>query len=169
MLIDISYFTKGTRHIYNATTDPQPLANGYEVNEAIEDYICEFQERFLTGILGEKYGNKANAYLVCLDEDESYKHNDTFDSIFEQIRESFAYFVFYQILRHSNTQSTISGLVMLKCANDYTSPIKRQVSAWNRMVELNSAFVQWSQSADCPLSDITTSTNLLTKINILNL
>lgn len=172
MLIDCSYFTKGPRLILNASMgnrDTLPNPNAAEVNKAIEAYIEEHQERFLVRILGATLGNKVNAYLVCQDEDENPTSNMNFDAICERLREPFADYVFYYILRDSAAQATITGLVRLKCANDYVAPIRRQVSAWNSMVDKNRLFAQWCQSADCPIAGISTSEDMTTKINSLNL
>lgn len=169
MLIDCSYFTKGPRHILNASMGTLPNANAIEVNKAIEAYIEEYQEGFLVRMLGSTLGNKVNAYLVCLDEDENPKHNDKLDAVCERLRVSFADYVFYHILRDTSTQSTITGLVRLKCANEYVAPIRRQVSVWNTMVERNRLFEQWCQSSECTLSGISISGDMLTLINPLNL
>lgn len=169
MLIDSSYFTRGPRHIQNASLGTMPNPNAVEVNAAIEAYIEENQERFLGRLLGHTLGNRVNAYLVCLDEDESPRHNDSFDAVCERLREPFADYVFYRILRDSNTQSTMTGLVRLKCANEYVAPIARQVGVWNDMVEKNRAFAEWSKSADCPVDGISTDADMLTNINSLNL
>ena len=75
---------------------------------------------------------------------------------------------FYHILRDANTQATITGLVRLKCANEYVAPLKRQVSTWNSMVEKNKQFVEWAMSNDCPF-DVKITKNLLTPINAFNL
>ena len=50
-------------------------------------------------------------------------------SVLEQLREPFANYVFYKILRDANSQATMTGLVRLKCANTYVAPLRRQVSA----------------------------------------
>lgn len=169
MLIDCSYFTKGSRHILNASPGKIPNANAIEVNESIEGYIAEYQEQFLSKMLGSSRGNKVNAYLVCLEEDESPKKNESFEAVCEKLREPFADYVFFHILRDSNTQSTITGLVRLKCANEYVPPIRRQVNVWNAMVDKNRRFAEWVQSSDCPLSGIVTDEDMFTKINPLNL
>lgn len=169
MLIDSSYFTKGPRHILNASLGTSTAPNNIEVNAAIEAYIEENQERFLGRLLGHTLGNRVNAYLGCLDDDENPRHNDNFDAVCARLREPFADYVFYRILRDSNTQSTMTGLVRLKCANEYVAPITRQVGVWNDMVEKNRAFAQWSGTADCPLDGISTDADMLTKINSLNL
>lgn len=169
MLIDSSYFAKGSRHILNATLGHTANPNSIEVNEAIERYIEENQEEFLCQILGHTLGNRVNAYLVCLDEDEKSKRVDGYDTVCDRLRESFADYVFYRIFRDINTQATMTGLVRLKCANEYVAPIQRQVSTWNRMVDRNRRFAEWARSSDCPLSGISVDSNLLTYINVLNL
>ncbi len=169
MLIDCSYFTTGSRHILNASMGTMPNANATEVNNAIEAYIAEYQERYLRAMLGGSVGSRVNAYLVCLDEDSEQEHNDNFDTVCEQLRESFADYVFYQILRDINSQVTITGVVQLKTANSYVAPIRRQVTAWNNMVERNSQFAEWAETEPCPVSDIEVDKSMLTDINVLNL
>lgn len=172
MLIDCSYFTKGPRHILNAslgTVGRLPNANATEVDDAIEAYISEYQEEYLVSILGNTMGNKVNAYLVCLDEDENPTHNTNIDAVCERLREPFADYVFFHILRDTSTQSTITGLVRLKCANEYVAPIRRQVNAWNSMVNKHRRFAEWCQASGCTLSGISINSDMLTKINQLNL
>lgn len=172
MLIDSSYFCRGSRHILNAsigTNDLIPNPNSLEVNRAIEAYIEEHQERFLSRMLGHTVGNRINAYLVCLDEDETPKHISGLDAICDRIKESFADYVFYYILRDMNTQSTMTGLVRLKCANEYVAPIRRQVGTWNAMADKNRLFSQWCQSDECPISGISIDKDMVTYINCLNL
>lgn len=94
---------------------------------------------------------------------------DILESICERLRESFADYVFYKILRDSQTQATITGLVRLKCANDYVSPIRRQVTAWNRMVDRNRVFASWVNSEGCQVAGIDINPDMVTKINTLNL
>ncbi len=171
MLIDSSYFTKGYRRILNATlgtSAAMPTPNSVEVNNAIEGYIGECQEEFLRLALGSPHGNKAHNYLVCKDEGDSFEV-DVYEEIFEKLREPFADYVFFHILRSANDQSTITGLVRLKCANTYVSPIRRQVEVWNRMVEKNERFLKWSRSEECPLKDIDVDDEMLTRINTLNI
>lgn len=171
MLIDCSYFTAGPRHIQNATLGTEGLLNqdALYVKEAIEAYIGSLQEEFLIEALGHSAGSRVNAYLVCLDEDTNPRHHANLDAVCEQLRESFADYVFYKILRDANTQATMTGLVRLKCANEYVSPVQRQVSIWNAMVNKNRRFAEWAKSSECGLSGIEVSSNLLTKINTLNL
>lgn len=173
MLIDSSYFTKGSRHILNATlgtSERLPNPNAGEVNAAINAYVEEYQEEFLTLMLGSRIGNKANAYLACVDEDgDRAVMIESYEELLPRLKESFADYVFFHILRSSQTQSTVTGLVRLKCANEYVAPIQRQVDVWNRMVDRNRRFAEWSQSEECPLDGIKVDEELLTKINNLNL
>lgn len=169
MLIDCSYFTKGPRHIYNATLGKTIDSNAIQVRNAIEAYIAEYQQEYLLNVLGGTLGNKVNAYLVCLDEDEKPVHNDHFDAICDRLREPFADYVFFHILRYSNSQSTITGLVRLKCANEYVAPIYRQVNVWNAMVNKHRLFIEWCQSDECCVKGISITDEMLTKINTLNL
>lgn len=174
MLIDCAYFTKGSRHILNATLGTLgngtfPNANAVEVNEAIESYISEHQEEYLVSVFGYDFGQKVNSYLICIEEDESPKHIDSFDVLCEHLRDSFADYVFFHILRDVNTQSTITGLVRLKSVNEYVAPIRRQVNVWNAMVNKHRLLAKWCMSSDCPISGITISADMLEKINVLNL
>lgn len=172
MLIDSSYFSNGSRHILNAslgTKDVLPNPNGIDVNRAIEGYIEEYQEGYLTLMLGHSLGNRVNSYLVCLEEDEEAKHVPGIDAICDRLRESFADFVFFHILRDMNTQSTMTGLVRLKCANEYVAPIRRQVSVWNSMADKNWLFATWCNSSECTVSGINIDSDMLSYINSLNL
>ena len=169
MLIDCSYFIDGPRHIQNATLGKMPNPNAEEVNAAIKAYIKMFQRPFLKQAIGESAERTLTAYLDNLEKDETEEPVVALDMIIEQLREPFANYVFYKILRDGNTQATMTGLVRLKCANDYVAPIRRQVSTWNDMVDMMADFSAWYKSSDCQISGITTDSNLLTKINVLNL
>lgn len=172
MLIDCSYFIDGPRHIQNATLGDSrrmPNANSDEVNDAIKAYIRMFQWPFLKEALGTPIASAVNSYLKLHDKYEGEDHDADLDMVIEQLREPFANYVFYKILRDSNSHATMTGLVRLKCANDYVAPIRRQVSTWNDMVDMIADFSAWCQSSDCHVSGIVTNSNLLTKINVLNL
>lgn len=169
MLIDCSYFTTGPRHIQNASLGNNALSpDGRAANAAIEAYIAEYQEPFLIDALGERLGNKVNAYLVCVDEGDKVA-NEKYDVVCERLKDAFADYVFFHIMRDSNTQQTMTGLVRLKCANEYVAPIARQVNIWNGMVNKNKRFAEWCASEDCPLGGISMSDELVTAINRFNL
>lgn len=172
MLIDCSYFIDGPRHIQNATLGDSrrmPNANSDEVNAAIKAYIRMSQWPFLKEALGTPIASAVNSYLKLHDKYEGEDHDVDLDMVIEQLREPFANYVFYKILRDCNSQATMTGLVRLKCANDYVAPIRRQVSTWNDMVDMVADFSAWCQSSDCHVSGIVIDSNLLTKINVLNL
>lgn len=172
MLIDPSYFSKGARHILNCnmpSSSTMPNPNSAEVCTAVQSYIDENQEMYLRSMLGDQLGNRMHTYLICVEEDENAKRNMNFDLICEQLRESFADYVFYHILRDSNEQSTMTGLVQLKSGNTYVAPIRRQVTAWNRMVTRHRYFAKWVESVDCPIEGISIRREMLTKINTLNI
>lgn len=172
MLIDCSYFIDGPRHIQNATlggSHRMPNANSDEVNAAIKAYIRMFQWPFLKEALGAPIASSVNSYLKLHEKYEGEEHDVDLDMVIEKLREPFANYVFYKILRDSNSHASMTGLVRLKCANDYVAPIRRQVSTWNDMVNMIADFSAWCKSSDCHVSGIVTDSNLLTKINILNL
>lgn len=171
MLIDCSYFTVGSRRILNAAVGSKgtfPDANAIEVNAAIEAYISENQELFLMKMLGHSLGNKVHTYLISLDEG-GQKRLEVFDALCERLSESYADYVFYRILRDSNSQATATGLVRLKCANEYVSPIRKQTAVWNNMVEKNRNFALWAASEECKLKGVSVSEEMITMINIFNL
>lgn len=172
MLIDLSYFVDGPRHIQNATLGipgKMPNLNAEEVNAAIDTYIRQYQRPFLKGVVGAPVAGAIISYLKLIDMDENEERDVDLDMVIEQLREPFANYVFYKILRDANSQATMTGLVRLKCANDYVAPIRRQVSTWNDMVDMIADFSVWAKSADCHVPGISAESNFLTKINALNL
>lgn len=150
MLIDSSWFTQGSRHIQNANAGNSVNLDSMDVNDAIEAYVTEYQDQFLYEMVGPDIAAKGEDYLDRLG-----------DNAKQMLCESFADYVFFKILGDANTQSKITGLVQLKCADTYVAPIRRQVTVWNRMVDRNKRFAA--------LTGISVNENLLTKINCLNL
>jgi len=146
-----------------------PNPNAEEVNAAIKAYIRMFQRPFLKCVLGAQCAEAISSYLVLIENGENEERDVALDMVIEQLREPFANYVFYKILRDANSQATMTGLVRLKCANDYVAPIHRQVSTWNDMVDMLADFSAWSKSSDCHVPGITTDSNYLTKINVINL
>lgn len=175
MLIDHTYFAKGPRQILSSTLGSVPTSGDIvtpaelEVCRQIESYIDEYQEGYLRGVLGERAGNKVHNYLVCLDEDEDPKHMDELDAVCDRLKESFADYVFFHILRDVNTQATITGLVRLKSANTYVSPIRKQVDVWNTMVDRHRRFEEWSRTQESNILEDGMKSEMLTKINQFNL
>ena len=170
MLIDVSYFVEGPRHIQNASTSKTAGADSLAVTGHIEAYIKKLQPVFLESMLGEKEAGYAMDYLDMSDDEGN---EDTEPSKYEIVcdkisKEAFADYVLFNILRDASSQATITGNVRLKCANEYISPIKAQVIAWNRMVDANVKFILWAREGNCPIS-LETQTNMLNKINQFNL
>lgn len=168
MLIDVSYFTEGPRHIQNASLGKLPNPDAEAVNASIKAYIRYWQRRFLNGVLTAAYAGVVDNYLKLIDKASETEPIADADMVIEQLREPFANYVFYKILRDANTQPTITGLVRLKCANEYVAPIRRQVSTWNDMVDMLRDFHAWAR-AEGYSSWLGKDDNLLTKINSLNL
>lgn len=175
MLIDVSYFISGPRHIKNASVAQMPEPYSLAVNEAINEYIKAFQSEFLRAAVGLSFANAMIDYLELMEQEkenpeESEDNTESgYGLLCDRLRESFADYVFFHILRDMNTQATITGLVRLKCADEYVAPIGRQVSTWNGMVKKNRAFVEWAMSDNCPFIGLKISRNLLTPINTFNL
>ena len=128
MIIDSSYFTKGRRSIFNATSTglkemkPQSLA----VNKVITDFIDQYSERFLYRVLG---GELAEELLADDGGDEKMVN------LFDALKEAWADYVMYHILRYSGQKLTIDGVVEIKSANTIISPAVYQANVWNDMVD----------------------------------
>ena len=165
MLIDTTYFTFGLRHIQNSgVKDRMPSPDAIAVDGAISAYILHYQHRFLASVLTAEYADAVDCYLKAKEKDTQH---DT-EKVIEQLREPFANYVFYKILRDANTQATITGVVLLKCANEYVSPARRQAGAWNEMVDMLEDYRLWAKAEGFG-SWLGNDKNLLTKINTLNL
>lgn len=164
MLIDCSYFATGARHIQNATMGTMPNPNAGEVMRAIDAYIREYQEEFLIRMLGDTLGRKVQEYLTWEGEDVPPTDN-AIEELCDRLREPFADYVFFHIIADSNTQAKITGLVRLKCADEYVPPIRRQVNIWNAMVNKNRRFAEWVSGRYGNI----VSKDMLTKINIFNI
>ncbi|WP_300700994.1 hypothetical protein [Bacteroides sp.] len=183
MLIDVSYFLAGPRHIANASMGKLPSQDSIAVNDTIMEYVKEYQPLFLSSMLGYKLSKEVADYLELLENEVADADKDAgveavmndmvveeskYELLCTQLRESFANYVFFHILRDANTQATIKGLVLLKCDNTYIAPIQRQVSIWNDMVKKNKKFVKWASSLECPFN-VSIESNMLTPINAFNL
>ena len=136
MLIDVSYFMSGPRHIKNASVAEMPSPQSLAVNEVINGYIKAFQTEFLRSAVGFSLSQAITDYLEIIEQEkedssdevdisEEDKSQSGYALLCEKLSEPFADYVFFHILRDMNTQATIIGLVRLKCADEYISPIKR--------------------------------------------
>lgn len=171
MIVDVSYFISGPRQVRNATTAKMPATEGLAANNAIKGYISAFQRQFLNDIVGFTLAGQVTDYLEMMDDESEVAKDEIvppYEHLCRQIRESFADYVFYHILRDANTEVTVTGLVQLKSANNYVSPIQRQVSTWNGMVEKNRQFLHWASTNECPFK-VNINKNLLIPINRFNL
>lgn len=167
MLIDCSFFTSGPRFILNASMGSMPNPNAEEVCRSIAGHIAAHQELFLLRMLGDGMGERMQKYIA--ERDYSHIPEEPMEAVAEKLCEPFADYVFFQILRENANQATITGLVRLKSANEHVSPLRRQVTVWNSMVEKNRRFAAWARSSACPVAGITVSEQMLTKINTLNI
>lgn len=163
MLIDTSYFTKGVRQVMNAVDEPKN-ANETAVKARIEGYIQSLEMEYLNLMLGKVLSLSVARAL----KEEAADDLPVLKYVAEKLKEPFANYVFYHILNDMNHTATITGIVQLKCSNSYVSPIKRQVSVWNTMVDMNREFVDWARTGECPFK-VQVSSNMLTYINTLNL
>lgn len=157
MLIDITYFTRGERQLMNASSKPV-TSNENAVKDFVEGYIAALEEKYLLEMLGKDL-------CAILNVEEEV---EVFASVKERLKESFADYVFYHILRDMNETPTITGIVRLKSANAYVSPIHRQTSVWNSMVDKHLVFLDWVSSDGCPFK-VRISRNMITHINSMNL
>ena len=162
MLVDVSYFISGPRQIRNATTAKMPTAEGLSANNVIYGYIRSFQRKFLNDVVGFTLAGQITDYLEMIENESPKTKNDTvspYEYVCRQLRD---------ILRDMNTDATVTGLIQLKSSNKHVSPLQRQVSTWNTMVERNKQFVCWASSDECPFK-VNVNKNLLTPINSFNL
>lgn len=167
MLIDISYFTYGPRHILNATTDASNVSqNALSVNKQIVGYIRHYQLAFLCGMLGDTLAVEVDDYLNTFEDGEEHVANEQYDLLCGKLRQSFADFVFFHILRDCGTQATSRGLVVWKNDNEVVSPVTRQMQIWNEMAKRNIRFKAWAAD-NAPLA--TVSRHMTTQINPFNL
>lgn len=174
MLIDVSYFTCGPRHILNATANALPNQNQLSVNQAIMGYVKHYQLAFLCELLGDSLAVALDNYLSEKDEADKegreFDPNASYELLCSKIRESFADYVFFYILRDAATQATDRGLVIWKNENEVVSPISRQVAIWNEMVDRNIRFMVWAGTqSSAPYSLVVVSDNMVTHINPFNL
>lgn len=170
MLIDVSYFTLGPRHIQNATISATQSQNSLSVNAAILGYIRHYQLAFLCEMLGDNLALAVDDYLNEKEQAEKnnteFVVNERYELLCSKLRESFADYVFFYILRDSNTEATTTGLVVIKSENEKVAPIYRQVSIWNEMVKRNIRFKAW---AEVYMPSASVSSNMTHNINQFNL
>lgn len=167
MLIDVTYFTSGPRQILNAAANTAPAAaqgqNSKAVRESIEGYIAHYQPLYLRSMLGDSLASALEDYLA-----DAKPVDSDFETLAAWLKESFADYVFFQIVGDSNRKATITGQVKLKSANSVVAPNVMQVKVWNEMVESNKKFVAWAATDGCPFH-ISIAEEMLTPINVFGL
>lgn len=177
MLIDVTSFTSGPRQIENAVATPKN-PNQIAVAERINGYIEFYQSKFLRRAVGGQLCKSIDDYCrvehrhqgeepVEQNENQQVEYaepDETMESLIALLKEPFADYVFFYMLRDMNALPTITGLVQLKCANSYVSPLSKGVEAWNRMVDGLCQFID-----EAEVEGVTIESEMLTYINQFNL
>ena len=167
MLIDVTSFTSGPRQIENAV-ETQKTANQIAVAERINGYIDFYQFDFLRRVVGKQWGTLIDEYSRASRQNqgnsEAEGEGQTVAALADMLKEPFADYVFFYMLRDMNVQPTITGLVQLKCANSYVSPLEKGVQTWNHMVDGLRLFV-----SEAAVEGVTIDNDMLTYINNFNL
>lgn len=188
MLIDVTSFTSGPRQIENAVAVPK-TANQIAVAERINGCVGFYQPEFLRRAVGKQWCLLIGAYSKVehkVSGNESAEGEEPNEepvevetpvepteeelkiaALAEALKEPFAEYVFFYMLRDMNHQPTITGLVQLKCANSYVSPLEKGVQAWNRMVEGMRLFA--GEVKRLGVEGVTIDRDMLTNINSFNL
>lgn len=164
-LIDCSYFYVGPLQIMNARPIDDLDNNAIAVQETITGYIERYQGEFLLKMVGKELSADVTAYLAERGEDENYT-DEAMETLCQQLRPSFAHYVYYKLVGDAGQNMTITGLMKLKSANDNQVPRQRMVKVWNDMVELNKQFVAWAEESDY---DVFYYVEMVTPINQFNL
>ena len=162
MIIDVTSFTSGARQIENAV-ETQKNANHIAVAGRINGYIERLQSDFLKQAVGMPLASQIDEYSRV----EHEEKDETMEALIASLKEPFADFVFFYMLRDMNSQPTITGLVQLKCANSYVSPLDKGVQIWNHMVDEMRCFVGDADALG--VEGVVVDKNLLTYINQFNL
>jgi hypothetical protein len=181
MIIDVTSFTSGPRQIENAAV-PQKTANHIAVAGRINGYIELLQSEFLRKVAGKPLCDEIDAYSrvehrAVVEENtqegsgnqavEVAETDERLERLISLLKEPFADYVFFHMLRDMNRQATITGLVQLKCANSYVSPLDKGVQTWNHMADELRYFA--SEAELLNVEGVTIDKNMLTYINNLNL
>lgn len=164
-LIDCSYFYVGPLQIMNARPNDDTDNNAIAVQETITGYIERYQGEFLLKMVGKDVAKIITDYLADREADENYV-DEQVETLCQQLRPSFAHYVYFKLVGDVNQTMTITGLVTLKSANDYQVPRQRMVKVWNDMVELNEQFVEWAETSNY---DVFYHVEMITPINQFNL
>ena len=139
--------------------------NAADVQATIIGYIERYQDEFLLKMVGKDVAHAVTLYLARREEDENYTDKRA-EELCEQLRPSFAHYVYFKLVGDVNQTMTITGLMKLKSANDNQPPRQRMVKVWNDMVQLNKQFIEWAETSDY---DVYYYVEMITPINQYNL
>lgn len=70
MLIDVSYFTSGPRHIETLRSAEMPSPQSLAVNEVVNGYIKAFQPEFLRNVVGAGLSQAITNYLEIIEQEK---------------------------------------------------------------------------------------------------
>lgn len=178
-LIDCSYFYVGPLQIKNARPIDDLDNNAAAVQEAVTGYIERYQDEFLLKMVGKDVADVVTDHLAHLEayqqaladalegeEPEPYV-NVAAEDLCEQLRPSFAHYVYFKLVGDVNQNMTITGLMKVKIAgNEHQPPRQRMVKVWNDMVQLNKQFIKWAETC---IYDVYYYVEMITPINQYNL
>lgn len=156
-LIDVSYFSKAPHVIANASG----IAKSAMENAAakvIEDLIDEHHDCFIRDVIGcgadevvRELGNSSSWDML----------GGEVKAIAESLIEPFGKFMYFQILRNSQSIAGITGVYQLVSSDKSISPRALQTHVWNDMVrQLRRLSADYNWDTKC---------NLLTYVNPYNI
>lgn len=168
MLIDVSFYTRGRRRIQNASCGAKLSVDSEAVGEYINDYIEDYQYEYLRKMLGEEVAEQVSEYLATTEGNSLAERDDDMEVLCAHLRESYADYVYFFMLRDSGKYVTINGVMQTSADNTHISPIEAQVSIWNEMVRKNEEFYKWACTPACKY-DVVIDRSMLEPVNEFNL
>ena len=116
MLVDVSYYTHGPRHIENVALGQSAQVRA--VVDSIESYIAVYEPEFLE--IADLTYELVNGFPV------QYQ---------DEVKESIADYVMFFIARDCGQHTSVTGVKVLKVADKVVSPANVQCRMWNDMVD----------------------------------
>lgn len=168
MIINSSYFTKGLRKVQDATapasSEGATLASlkpdAMAVNAMLDEYIEEYQHRFMRGVFGEKLATELEDYAG---QGQTEAVVQEYEDMLDHVRTALADYVLYWYLRGTNQQASALGVTVFENKNRNADPSDRQAAVWNDMVDELRSLREWA-SENSPLS-LSVEMSMLTKIS----
>lgn len=128
-IIDVTYFSHAPHVIANASgITNSAMSNA--ASKVIEDLMNQFHDTFLRDVLGEGAENVIEE-LGRNDSNETL--SDEVKAIAEALVEPFGLFMYFQILRNSQSIAGITGVYQLVSSDNHISPRTLQTQCWNDM------------------------------------